>query len=438
MAVTVFLGKRDGWWHYVRRVPAAYAEHDRRGIVRQSTKIRVADDPRGIAAAKAAAKINSETEAFWRGLFLGRAEEAQQRYEAARQFTRALGFEALSAAELLERPADEIVARVQAIRARGIRPGSDAADAALGLVDPPALKLSGLLAAYEATQRGALSGKSEDQLRRWRTTKERAVALMIEVVGDLRVDALGRSHALDFRDFWQNRVDAGEVEIDTANKAIGHLNKMWRELNRIRRLGLDPIFAEMRLEGGGSGQRAAFDPAFVQSKLLAPGAFGDLNDEARRILFLIADTGLRLSEAANLTAETIRLGAPVPHVAVEPDGRQMKTSDSRREIPLVGVALAAMKAQPDGFPRYRGKAASLSAIANKILTDKKLRPTPRHSVYSLRHCFEDRLTAVEAPEKLIAALMGHKYSRPKYGVGPSLAQKRDWLRRIAFTAPDDV
>lgn len=216
-----FLGKRDGWWHYVRRVPAVYAEHDRRIIVRQSTKIRVADDPRGIAAAKAAAKINAETEALWRGLYLGRADEAQQRYEAARQFTRALGFDAVPAAELLEQPAEEIVARIKAIQARGIKPASDAADAALGLVLPPALKLSGLVSAYEATQRGTLSGKSEDQLQRWRTTKDRAVNLLIEVAGDLRIDALDRSHALDFRDYWQERIDTEEVEIDTANKAIG-------------------------------------------------------------------------------------------------------------------------------------------------------------------------------------------------------------------------
>lgn len=433
-----FLGKRDGWWHYVRRVPSVYAQHDRRGIVRQSTKIRIADDPRGIAAGKAAAKINADTEAYWRGLFLGQADQAQQRYEAARQFTKALGFDAVPAAELIERPAEEIVARVSAIQARGIKPASDAADAALGLVAPPALKLSGLVAAYEATQKATLSGKSDDQLQRWRTTKERAVNLLIEVAGDLRVDALGRSHALDFRDYWQERIDADEVEIDTANKAIGHLNKIWRELNRLQRLGLDPIFAELRIEGGGAGQRAAYEAAYVQSKLLAAGALGDLNDEARRIIFLIADTGLRLSEAVNLTAGTIRLSDKVPHVAVEPDGRQMKTDESRRTIPLVGAALAAMKKQPEGFPRYRGKAASLSGLANKLLHDKQLRPTPRHTVYSLRHCFEDRLTAVEAPEKLIAALMGHKYSRPKYGAGPSLEQKRQWLQKIAFTAPSDV
>jgi hypothetical protein len=433
-----FLGKRDGWWHYVRRVPAIYAEFDHRGIVRRSTKIRIADDPRGIAAAKAAAKINADEETRWRGLFLGQPDQAQQRYEASRRFTQALGFDAVPAAELLDRPAEEIVARVAAIQARGIKPGSDAADAALGLVVPPALKLSGLVAAYEATQKATLAGKSEDQLQRWRTTKERAVNLLIEVAGDLRVDALGRSHALDFRDFWQERINADEVEIDTANKAIGHLNKIWRELNRLKRLGLDPIFAELRIEGGGAGQRAAYEAAYVQGKLLAAGAFGDLNDEARRIIFLIADTGLRLSEAVNLRPETIRLADKVPHVAVEPDGRQMKTDDSRRTIPLVGVALAAMKKQPEGFPRYRGKATSLSALANKILTEKALRPTPGHTVYSLRHCFEDRLTAVEAPEKLIAALMGHKYSRPKYGAGPSLEQKRQWLQKTAFTAPSDV
>lgn len=432
-----FLGKRDGWWHYVRRVPAAYAGHDKRGIVKQSTKIRVADDPRGVVAAKAAAKINAQTEAFWRGLWLGDADKAQQRYEASRQFSRAIGFDSVPAAEQLERP-DEIVQRVTAIRAKGYKPTSDAADAVLGLVEPPELKLSGLLDAYEASQRGSLSAKSDDQMRKWRNAKGRAIDLLIEVVGDLRIDALTRSHALDFREHWQDRVDADEVEIDTANKTIGHLNKMWRELNRLKRLGLDPIFAELRLAGGGTGQRAAFDAAYVQDKLLAPGAFGDLNDEARRVLFVVADTGLRPSEVVNLTSGTIHLSHAVPHVSIEPDGRQMKTDDSRRTVPLVGVALAAMRKQAEGFPRYRDKSAGLSALVNRILTDKKLRPTPQHSLYSLRHCFEDRLTAVEAPEKLIAALMGHKYSRPKYGAGPSLQQKREWLARIAFNAPSDV
>lgn len=440
-----FLGKRDGWWHYVRRVPAVYAEHDHRRIVRQSTKIRVADDPRGIAASKAAAKINADTEAYWRGLFLGRGDQAKQRYEAARQFTRALGFEPVPGAELVEMPDDEFIRRVRAIQQRGFQPNSEAPDAVLGLVAPPELKLSELLDKYEGTQKATLAGKSEDQMRVWRNAKGRAITVLTEVVAadpalgeDPAVARLTRSHALDFREYWQERVSADEVEIDTANKSIGHLNKMWRELNRIDRMGLNPIFAELRLEGGGSDQRAAFEAEFVQKTLLAPGTFGELNDEARRIIYVMADSGLRPSEICNLTEATIHLDHKVPHVEVLPEGRQTKTRDSRRTIPLVGVALAAMKKQPQGFPRYRHNAGTHSALVNRMLTDKNLRPTPKHTLYSLRHCFEDRLTAVEAPEKIMAILMGHKYSRPKYGAGPSLEQKQRWMQRIAFKAPDDV
>ncbi len=92
----------------------------------------------------------------------------------------------------------------------------------------------------------------------------------------------------------------------------------------------------------------------------------------------------------------------------------------------------------NGFPRYHDKADSLSALVNKVLDGRGLRPEPGQSLYSLRHTFEDRLTAVNAPDKIIACLMGHKWSRPRYGVGPSLELKRDWLAKIAFEAPGEV
>jgi integrase len=91
-----------------------------------------------------------------------------------------------------------------------------------------------------------------------------------------------------------------------------------------------------------------------------------------------------------------------------------------------------MKRNPNGFPRYREKADSLSALVNKFLENAELLPTDNHSLYSLRHTFEDRLTAVEAPEKIIATLMGHKWMRPRYGAGPSIEQKQKWLLKIAF------
>jgi hypothetical protein len=97
-----------------------------------------------------------------------------------------------------------------------------------------------------------------------------------------------------------------------------------------------------------------------------------------------------------------------------------------------------MRAQPQGFPAYFDKSAALSATVNKFLKSRKLRPTDRHSLYSLRHTFEDRLTAVEPPEKIQAFLMGHRYDRPKYGSPPSLEQLRGWLDKIAFKAPASI
>ena len=51
---------------------------------------------------------------------------------------------------------------------------------------------------------------------------------------------------------------------------------------------------------------------------------------------------------------------------------------------------------------------------------------------SFRHGFQDRLIAVEAPDRIQADLMGHRYVRERYGKGPSLSQKAVWLQRVAL------
>jgi len=110
----------------------------------------------------------------------------------------------------------------------------------------------------------------------------------------------------------------------------------------------------------------------------------------------------------------------------------MKTSYRPRQIPLVGAALYAFKECPEGFPTYRGKQDTASTTTNKYLRENGLLPSANHSAYSMRHTFEDRLTSVETPDQVAAALMGHKYHRPKYGNGPSLELKHKWLSRISF------
>lgn len=204
---------------------------------------------------------------------------------------------------------------------------------------------------------------------------------------------------------------------------------MLTEIDLAYQSGLDPVFKRLRLSGETDNQRAAFTREHIQSVILADGALDDLNKEARRIVFLMADAGLRLSEAANLLPQHIVLDAEVPHVQIRAVGRRLKTEHSERDIPLVGVALAAMKLQPNGFPRYRDKAASLSALVNKYLGAHEMLPTGDHSLYSLRHCFEDRLTAVEAPEKVVASSWAtNGFARNTAPARPSSRSRIGWRR----------
>jgi integrase len=78
-----YLVRRSGFWRFVRRVPKEYAELDRRGIVQQSTKVRVADDPKAIRARQVANDLNSALERYWRDLVESDSAQAVRDYETA-------------------------------------------------------------------------------------------------------------------------------------------------------------------------------------------------------------------------------------------------------------------------------------------------------------------------------------------------------------------
>jgi integrase len=146
------------------------------------------------------------------------------------------------------------------------------------------------------------------------------------------------------------------------------------------------------------------------------------------------ETGARPSEIVNLSKARIRLDAETPHILIAAEGRLLKTDHSERAIPLVGVALEAMRRHPHGFPRYFDKGSNLSAAVMKHFRRHKLLPTAKHSLYSFRHSFKDRLKSVEAPEELIDEVMGHGTAKPKYGDGYGLKLKQKYIHAIAFTS----
>lgn len=149
------------------------------------------------------------------------------------------------------------------------------------------------------------------------------------------------------------------------------------------------------------------------------------------MLLGMVNTGYRPSEGAALTAETIRLDCDVPHISIEPEGRQLKSHYARRVIPLTGVSLGAFKQYPEGFQRYRNR-ATLSAVVNTFLRANGLLETPHHSMYSLRHAFEDRMLAARIDDRIRRDLFGHWLDRERYGKGASLEHVTELVARIAF------
>ena len=430
-----FLTRRNGTWHFARRVPIEFANLDRRGVVKHSTRIRIMHDRAGRRAARVAEKFNGELEQFWRGLSGGRPKSELSNYEAARARARALGFEYVGNEQLISLGPEARLERLEALFSRGVANDSGARAALLGTEKRPALILSKLFEEYEDLTKNEIKDFSPDQLRIWRNGRKRAVERFVAVVDDKPLVELTVEDAIDYTEWWRTRVNDDQTDAKTANKDIGQLSRMLKEVNIRRRLNLPDIFSGLRLKGEVERPRVPYDTEFIENRFYAADALSGLNEDARFVLYILAETGLRPSEVVNLQENSIILNTPIPYVRILPDGRRLKTADSRREIPLVGAALAALRERPQGFPRYRDKASGLSATLNKFLLENGLRPTKDHTVYSLRHSFKDRLIAAEAPDSLIDSLMGHKTYKPKYGKGPSLELKLKYLQRIVLRPP---
>jgi integrase len=429
---------RSGIWYLVRRVPKAYQTLDTRKLITLTTGIRVAEDPRGIAARSVVIDLDAKLHQQWRDLAFGTTTDPTPRHQHSLEKARQMGIDYAPAKDVAQLQAKALLKRIALLDNPDTARNGAAFSAVLGGEAAPGLMVSQLPDLYEQTDKLSMANKSPHQQRKWRVERNSTIATFIDALGgDRPIASLTRDDVLHLRNYWQDRIVAGDVAIDTANKYVGRIAAMYRAVSAAKMLNLPAIFDKTAIRGGGIEQRVPYRPEFVQTRILSEGQFNDLNHEARRIIYLLVETGLRLSEACNLNKATIILDHPVPHVRVRSDGRQLKTQQSQRDIPLVGVALTAMKLQPDGFPRYRDKADVLSALANKAFTARNLRPNGE-TLYSLRHTFKDRLRAAGATDELKDALMGHAREQPAYGFGYSLEIKHALLAGIAFKAPLSV
>lgn len=281
--------------------------------------------------------------------------------------------------------------------------------------------------------------KSPEQLRNWRNPIDRAVKNFETVVSRRKPYlTLTRQDVLKFHGWLNKRVINKEISASTANRDFGVLRRMWTAHANYNGLDVPNPFRDLSWTVK-DVKRPAFSVDWIKNKFLTGNGLAGLNQEARRVLLVLIETGCRPSEIANLQPENIHLDHDVPHIHIRSmPGLEIKTTSSQRKIPLVGVALETMKKLPDGFPKYFDRGSAYSALVNKYLKNNNLNETAAHTVYGLRHSFETRAKAAQFDYELRLQLMGHTSTRPDYGEGFTLSMMQSALEGIALPFDADV
>lgn len=427
-----------GRYYWVKRVPKCY-----RGLVlgkdgKPVSQVRQAlhTDSKSEALAKAN-QIERARLAEWEALAAGDGGSARAHYESARKLAHVRGYQYRTLDSLLAAPLEDVVGRIQSLGTPDRLESREVVRAVLGAVPVVLPDLNAVLQEYFTLTATRHLEKSAAQMHRWRLSKTRAVRNFLSAVfpdHSPPIDQITRADALKFRAWWSNRIQTDGLMAQTANKDFGHLAEIWGTWAELTATSLDNPFSKMALDGASEKRRPSFSREWVSDKLLAPGAFLGLNEEARDVFFVMINTGLRPSEITDAPLEDFCVQDNVPHLKVRPNGRELKVSHTRREIPLLGVSLEAARRIADrgGVTKYQRKASGWSALVNKYLGNNDLKETPNHTAYSLRHYVEDALLRAGVDDRIRADILGHKYHRPVYGDGGGLVGRRDALERIAL------
>lgn len=279
------------------------------------------------------------------------------------------------------------------------------------------------------------SGKASKQ--KFVSDARRAVESFLSATGgDRPIEQVTRE---DVKAYIKAELTTGK-KTTTIRRRLKSLRAIYAHWLREKEIERSNPFSELKIEGEGedSKKRNTLPPASLQ---VLTEECRKADDDMRWLLALLADTGMRLAEGAGLLLSDLVLNADIPHISLKPHKwRSLKTTNSTRDIPLVGVALWAAKrikqsAHPGqiyAFPRYcdgiKTSATSASNALNKWMQGKGI----HHTCHEFRHTMADRLREVQAPTDIIDLVLGwaSKAQRNTYGRGYGLRACHEWMLKV--------
>lgn len=290
----------------------------------------------------------------------------EKRYRATIKLANDSGVSPVAAPELASGALEELLSRLKHLIDHDPAANSPQFAANLGGFQLPDTSMTEIAERMDQLCPDKVARKNSRQTRMWLNRYKRAAKLFAEIVGEKSISDITASDASNFRRAWEKRVNAQEVTTQYANKHFGYLRSIVSAFYEDVKIDeyTNP-FASTRIQGEATWERAKepsskveFTPNWIEQNIINGVKLDGLNDEAKAILTVCAETGCRQTEIYDLSPSSIQLNADVPHIMVRvEDGehqREIKNKSSRRPVVLVGAALEAMKKFPEGFPRYRG------------------------------------------------------------------------------------
>lgn len=424
------LKKKGRWWHYYRSVPRIYHDLDKRRLI--SFSLKTSD----FAEAKLrAAQFSIQLDEEWRsakerGVSLV-AQDAAEKYQAAAEVQKSFGFLPKPAGEMLEA---ELVERLRALL-KEERPAPEQ-KAVLGLIEPPKMSMSDAFDRFWEYIRDEWRSVSRDQQRVKRNIYLKSIRNFETAVGPVTFHDLDRKHAIAFRSWWVDRVEAKSLKPYTGNREINSLRRMITVNLDIDGSSKTNPFTSIRLKEEADVSRIPLSEDQIHT-LSNPEALPKLHPDFRLLYRLLVNTGMRPVEAIGLELYDVVLDHEIPHVHVRKNAtRGLKTAHSERLLPLLGVSLLAAQGlvEMNGWGKRLGKNMYATSIINRNFWESGVVTDKRQSLYSLRHWFQDQLTKRDVVDRAQAQLMGHKFHRPKYGYGKDLSELRDIISQFAIEA----
>jgi len=280
--------------------------------------------------------------------------------------------------------------------------------------------------------------KGQGRAKTFHAMAQRSCGYVLDICGDKPLDAYTKKDANAFRDNLLKRGLTGST-----------LSRIFGTVRAVTNFAA----SEMGLEFNNPFAKVYFDRQVGVSKRqpvsldgldkIAKGCLV-LDDERRWLIALVADTGLRLAEAAGILRDDIKTEADGSmHVVIQPHPwRSLKTKSSERIVPLEGLSrwaaeriLAQSSGSPFAFPSYNRSettsANSASAALNKWI---KTQTGETITMHGFRHAMRDRLRAVECPSDIVDQIGGWQTEGvgQSYGSGYPLDVTRKWMKVIAW------